>query len=119
MNMEKMHAKMFHRYELDHGLAHHKRLMVSLKSAIRTRSGALERHKRDVAEGRRNGWEFVSYGIHLRHTIKSLESKARQNLERSNPFLTRAEYVSRVEDITTLIPVIRNYSTVSGKILSY
>mgnify|MGYP003141417883 CR=1 FL=1 len=103
MNVESMHSETFHRYELDHGLAHHKRLLVSLRSAIRTRSGALERHKRDVAEGRRNGWEFVSYGIHLRHTIKSLESKAWRNLERSNPFLTRTEYISRVQDIATLI----------------
>jgi len=103
MNVERMHSKTFRRYELNHGLAHHNRLMVSLKSAVSTRNGALERHKRDVAEGRRNGWEFVSYGIHLRHTIKSLENKAWRNLKRSNPFLTRAEYVSRVQDIATLI----------------
>lgn len=99
MNVERMHSKTFRRYELDHGLAHHKRLMVSIRFAISTRTGALERHKRDVADGRRNGWEFVNYGIYLRNTIKSLEGKVWRNFERSRPFLTKAERISRVRDI--------------------
>ena len=103
MNVERMHSQTFHRYELDHGLAHHNRLMKFLRHAVGTFIGSIAYHDKLVADGERNVWDFSVGVYYASAAVSNIAKDIQKNLGRSNPFLTRSEYQSRNDDIDMLL----------------